>query len=60
MNAYSNALDGTGTTMVLSPDSEFFRFFRSPDGDAPAAGAAGAAPPAAAEGGSGAATGANP
>ena len=32
MIAYGNALQGTGTTMVLSPDSEFFRFFRSPSG----------------------------
>ncbi len=34
MIAYSNALIGTGTTMVLSPDSEFFRYFRSSRGDA--------------------------
>lgn len=56
MIAYSNALVGTGTTMVLSPDSEFFRFFRNPSGsDAPAAnGAAPAAPDA------GSATGALP
>ena len=32
MIAYSTALLGTGTTMVLSPDSEFFRYFRSPHG----------------------------
>jgi membrane protease subunit HflC len=32
MSAYSEALDNTGTTMVLSPDSEFFRFFRDPAG----------------------------
>jgi membrane protease subunit HflC len=32
MNAYGTALDNTGTTMVLSPNSEFFRFFRDPDG----------------------------
>ncbi|MER8373044.1 protease modulator HflC [Mesorhizobium sp. M1338] len=32
MNAYGAALDNTGTTMVLSPSSEFFRFFRDPDG----------------------------
>ncbi|TIS66932.1 MAG: protease modulator HflC, partial [Mesorhizobium sp.] len=31
MNAYGTALDSTGTTMVLSPDSEFFRFFRDPE-----------------------------
>lgn len=46
MSAYSEALDNTGTTMVLSPDSEFFRFFRDPAGMvAPATG--GAQPPAA-------------
>src|SRR3954454_12099341 len=32
MNAYGTALDNTGTTMVLSPNSEFFRFFRNPGG----------------------------
>ena len=32
MNAYQNALDNTGTTMVLSPDSDFFRYFNSPAG----------------------------
>jgi membrane protease subunit HflC len=32
MNAYGTALDNTGTTMVLSPSSEFFRYFRDPDG----------------------------
>ncbi|TIR38263.1 MAG: protease modulator HflC [Mesorhizobium sp.] len=42
MNAYGTALDNTGTTMVLSPNSEFFRFFRNPAGAA-----APAAPPAA-------------
>lgn len=56
MNAYGQALEGSGTTMLLSPDSEFFRFFRSPDGTIPNAGgaqvppapaAAGATPPAA-------------
>ncbi|RWF23070.1 MAG: protease modulator HflC [Mesorhizobium sp.] len=31
MNAYGTALDNTGTTMVLSPNSEFFRFFRDPE-----------------------------
>ena len=34
MIAYAAALDPTGTTMVLSPDSEFFRYFRSPSGAA--------------------------
>ena len=48
MIAYPNALLGTGTTMVLSPDSEFFRYFRSPSGvPSPAPPAdAGALPPA--------------
>jgi membrane protease subunit HflC len=55
MIAYSNALLGTGTTMVLSPDSEFFRYFRSPRGGA--APTAPATPPAAPEAG---ATGAIP
>jgi modulator of FtsH protease HflC len=35
MEAYRNALANTGTTMVLSPDSEFFRYFGS-NGDIPA------------------------
>ncbi len=32
MRAYVASLADNGTTMVLSPDSEFFRFFRSADG----------------------------
>jgi modulator of FtsH protease HflC len=36
MNAYATALDGQGTTMVISPDSEFFRFFRNAEGVTPA------------------------
>ena len=36
MSAYGQALEGTGTTMVLSPDSEFLRFFRDSSGAAPA------------------------
>ncbi|CAH2403301.1 protease modulator HflC [Mesorhizobium ventifaucium] len=49
MNAYGTALDNTGTTMVLSPNSDFFRFFRNPAGaDTPAAPATPAAPGAAA------------
>ncbi|TIO09254.1 protease modulator HflC [Mesorhizobium sp.] len=48
MNAYGTALDNTGTTMVLSPNSEFFRFFRDPaGGDTPAAPTAPPAAPAA-------------
>lgn len=37
MNAYVAALNGQGTTMVLSPDSEFFKFFRDASGKAPSA-----------------------
>lgn len=40
MAAYAKALEGTGTTMVLSPDSDFFRYFGSIDGNAPANGPA--------------------
>ena len=36
MESYRTALAGTGTTMVLSPDSAFFRYFGS-DGQLPAA-----------------------
>lgn len=32
MAAYTQALNGDATTMVLSPDSEFFRFFGNPGG----------------------------
>ncbi len=43
MQSYRNALQSEGTTMVLSPDSEFFRYFSSdsiaPSGNAPAAAA---------------------
>jgi membrane protease subunit HflC len=34
MAAYQQALENTGTTMVLSPDSDFFRYFRDPAGTA--------------------------
>jgi membrane protease subunit HflC len=34
MRAYEHALDGTGTTLVLSPNSEFFRFFSDAAGGA--------------------------
>jgi membrane protease subunit HflC len=34
MSAYETALDNTGTTMVLSPDSDFFRYFNNPNGSA--------------------------
>lgn len=36
MIAYRKALEDSGTTMVLSPDSEFFRFFRNAEGQVPA------------------------
>ena len=32
MSAYSKALEKDGTTMVLSPDSDFFRYFKDPNG----------------------------
>jgi modulator of FtsH protease HflC len=32
MQAYASSLHGTGTSMVLSPDSEFFNFFRDVNG----------------------------
>ncbi|WP_297108905.1 protease modulator HflC [uncultured Devosia sp.] len=38
MESYRTALTNSGTTMVLSPDSAFFRYFGS-DGDIPAASA---------------------
>lgn len=47
MNAYSDSLADSGTTMVLSPTSEFFRYFNSAAGaGAPAAASAPAAPTA--------------
>lgn len=32
MRAYAQALENSDTTMVLSPDSDFFRYFQNPDG----------------------------
>jgi len=32
MQAYETGLKGGGTRMVLSPKSDFFRFFGSPNG----------------------------
>lgn len=46
MNAYSKALADSGTTMVLSPTSEFFRYFNSAAGANAAAPAAAPAAPA--------------
>ncbi len=44
MNAYKEALDSNGTNMVLSPNSEFFRYFRDPNGKAGSLGSAPIAP----------------
>lgn len=35
MSAYGTALENTGTTMVLSPNSEFFRYFQDAGGALP-------------------------
>lgn len=37
LTAYERSLQGTNSSMVLSPDSEFFEYLRSPTGSAPAA-----------------------
>lgn len=50
MIAYGSALEGTGTTMVLSPSSEFFRFFRNSSGRDTPVPASPAAPSGAATG----------
>ncbi len=44
MQSYRTALGATGTTMVLSPDSEFFSYFRGAGEGQPAAPAAAATP----------------
>ncbi|MFH1793603.1 MAG: protease modulator HflC [Pseudomonadota bacterium] len=55
MAAYTAALQNSGTTMVLSPDSEFFRYFQDSSGSAgtptpaPAPGATSAIPAPAAQ-----------
>jgi membrane protease subunit HflC len=49
MSAYGTALDNTGTTMLLSPNSEFLRFFRDSQGTAAAGSAPNAAAPAPAQ-----------
>lgn len=54
MNAYVTALDGQGTTMLLSPDSEFFKFFRDSAGKTPEPAPAPAAPAAPESGATGA------
>jgi len=35
LTAYERSLQGTNSSMVLSPDSEFFEYLRSPTGDTP-------------------------
>jgi membrane protease subunit HflC len=54
MQAYRESLAGHDTTMVLAPDSDFFRFFGNPAGGAPEGGGPAASPtpaaPAAAAG----------
>ena len=37
MEAYKQAFSGGGSTMILGPDSDFFRYFNEPPGAAPAA-----------------------
>jgi membrane protease subunit HflC len=37
MQAYQTGLKGSGTRLVVTPDSEFFRFFNDPAGAGPAA-----------------------
>jgi membrane protease subunit HflC len=37
MQAYELGLQKDGTRMLLSPDSDFFRFFQNPSGNPPAA-----------------------
>lgn len=46
MTAYTNALNGNGTTLVLSPDSTFFRYFNNIEGTPTAQPARPAAPAA--------------
>jgi membrane protease subunit HflC len=43
MQAYDEALKGSHTRIVLSPSSEFFRYFNGPSGNAAAKGGTGAA-----------------
>ena len=34
MQAYAEGLQNSDTTMILSPDSEFFKYFANPDASA--------------------------
>jgi membrane protease subunit HflC len=45
MRAYENALEGAGTTLLLSPDSEFFQFFEDAGGGSAAGGGEASSPP---------------
>ncbi|MBP0614939.1 protease modulator HflC [Jiella mangrovi] len=47
MQAYRTALENAGTTMVLSPDSEFFRYFKQEGGPAGASPSGASSGPAA-------------
>ncbi len=58
MAAYTQALHGEGTTMLLSPDSEFFRYFGNANGRAPSAPGGGQQQPPAGVGANLATTGA--
>jgi membrane protease subunit HflC len=44
MAAYQRAMENSDTTMVLSPNSEFFRYFKNATGTPPAAAPAPSAP----------------
>ena len=44
MQAYETGLGANDTRLVLSPDSDFLKYFRSPNGQTPAAPTPGAAP----------------
>lgn len=59
MSAYVQALNPDGTTMVLSPNSEFFRFFGNAQGNARPAAPATNGTPSTAAGTDGQTTGAN-
>ena len=39
MQAYETSLKAGDTRMLLSPDSDFFRYFQNPNGGVPATGA---------------------
>ncbi len=47
LSAYRDSMTSSDTTLVLSPESEFFRFFQDADGRRPAAAATAETPPTA-------------